>query len=382
MITVRKNGIAAMRLLYTQICSLSPILVIYSFTYSSFTILDTCIVTFYFISFPFYLTIKQSKLHPFFLSLFVFVTAHAFVDYFFNSNSSNLLRAMHLANYIFFLSLYNRVFFDKKIAIKTVGTVAIISTLFLILQHALFSLIHLSIPGQLPIFLVNSEYGLSEMAAMNIMRFSSFFLEPSHYAMYVLCALTLELFYKEAPKYISIFLLCLGAIVSTSNTALVGMAFVLFLYVRKKGISMKMLLFILLSIILVYLLAHTYIEAILFRVDAGNSFDSRFNGYSQINELLSSSPLWGIGFWSGNEMGDFYLPGWARLYVYLGIIGMAYYLLSYLTMYRALKNKLMFILTILFNFGSDTLFSVFFLFFSSFFILKKDEPMIIKHNNI
>ena len=360
-------------ILYTLICSLSPILVIYSFSYSSFTILDTLIVFFYVFSLPHYISSSKIKVNPFFLLMFIFVVFHSLIDYAINMISQNLLRAFHLTNYIFFLALYSRRYFDEKTAIKVVRNIAVISTFFLFFQHIVFLIIHVPIPGQLPVFLVNNEYGLSEFADANLMRFSAFFQEPSHYAMYILCALTLELFYKKELNLYVLIILCLGAVVSTSNTAIAGMFLLVVLYVRNKGVSLKAMLFLIVCLLVICVFAQTFVETISQRVDNGKSFSNRFDGYSQIDYLISGNPLWGIGFWSGKDLGNIYLPGWARLYVYFGIIGFVSYLFLYLGLFKSLKNRMILYLLIFANIGGDALFSVFFLFYSCFFVLKRDN---------
>lgn len=359
-------------ILYTLICALSPILVEYSFTYSSFTVLDTLIVLFYIISLPRLLMSGGPKVNVFFLWLFLFVVFHASVDYLTNSDTKILLRAMHLANYIFFLAFYNRLFFNSELAIRIVRVVAIFSTIFLLFQHLAYAVVGIPIPGQLPIFLVNDEYALGGVVEMDLIRFSSIFLEPSQYGMYLLCALVLELFYRKRPNNLVILLFCLGAVVSTSNTALAGMVLLLMLYVRKIGISVKMIALAIVALFVIFVLAGTFVDAILIRVGDGSSFGNRFNGYSQIKDLLSANPIWGIGFWSTEDMGDDYLPGWARLYVYFGIIGVLFYAVVYLLLYRSISNKIIFFLALFFNFGGDSFFSVYLLFYSCFFLLKKD----------
>ena len=127
--------------LYTLICSLSPILVIYSFTYNSFTVLDTLIVLYYLLFIPYSLVHGGLKINKLFLLLFAFVTLHTTVDYIGNGKSEYFLRGMHLANYIVFLSLFNRRCFKEEFAANVVIKVAIFSTLYLLLQHLMMNMV-------------------------------------------------------------------------------------------------------------------------------------------------------------------------------------------------------------------------------------------------
>lgn len=351
--------------IYTVICTLSPVLVIYSFVGGPFTFLDTFILLFYIISIPSYLTKRKKVVMPFVL-LFLFVFIHSIFVYLDNNDLSIFLRAMHLANFIFFLAFYHKIYFNDKLAIRIVSNFSVIATLFLIVQHLCFRFLGFPIPGIIPQYAIIEANLDNIIQNSNIYRYSSFFVEPAAFAQYIMCALTCLLFYDGNKNYKYIGLICIGCILSTSNTAIASMVLILVLYFVKSGISFKKIFSYLLAGIAIIIMTKPFIEALIVRNEGGVSYDNRFDGYQLVNQLLSNS-IWGNGFIAPDDMG-IYLPGFARLFVYLGIVGVCIYFLIFLYLFRNTSRKVLLFLFLFLNLGSDTLMGVGFLYYCCFIL--------------
>lgn len=372
---------------YTLACTFSPILVIYSFTGSSITVLDMMILLFYAISIPSYMMRRRNKITGTCLVLFLFVFTHSLIYLVSFGNMANFMRAMHLANYIFFIAFYNHTYFDVILGQKFIRFGSVVATLFLMVQHVAKMVFDQIIPGILPVF-TNVEANLDGVVAeTEISRFASFFVEPAAYALYIICAFAIELFYQQKTNIIIAVLLLSGAILSTSNTAIACTAFLLVLYIYKNGFFSYRTMVILASITIIVFITQPYLEAIFIRIEAGRSFDGRFNGYDYVYSFMNAEKeiewignfknkfngydypdiLWGMGFVSPEEIG-YYLAGYARLLAYLGYIGVFVYICVYLRIFFSTKKKALLLAFLFLNLGSNTFLSASFLYYMCFIV--------------
>ena len=350
---------------YSSICALSPIFVIYSLVGGSLTILDMLILFFYVISIFSYFRKRGEFVIPVEL-LFMFVFIHSLITYIVNNDTSIFLRAMHLANLIFFVAFYNKYYFDLELAKKIVSSFAVIATLFLIIQHVGSIFLGLSIPGIISQYAINDANMENMVHGTDIYRFASFFVEPAAFAHYIICALAIELYYKEKANLLIVALYGLGCIMSTSNTAMALYVFLIFLFLyENKLFNKKTIILFFLSIIII-VIAQPYLEAISSRLESGISAGNRFEGYSNIDRLLHNT-FWGIGFVAPSDMGC-YLAGFARLVVYMGLLGVVVYGSFFTYMMINTNMKKMLLVFLILNIGSDTIFGVSFLYYISFIV--------------
>lgn len=359
--------------LYTIICTLSPILRVYSLTGNTFTLLDTLIVVFYIISLP-YLFKKGFSFVESYGVLFLYVLIHSIVIFIIGGDTSLFLRAMHQLNYLFFLVFYFKRFFDEGVADRSVRIAGIAATLFLILQHAAKIALGISISGQISALAVREANLENFVVGSDVARFASFFAEPSAYGVFIVLPLAVELFYRKKTSYLVVALHCLGCVLSTSNTALACMAFLLFFYfLRNKVFSWKTLLLIAVGVAILFFAA-PFVEAIRTRVEGGVSYENRFIGY-QIMNYYFTNPLFGIGFISIEDIGE-YLPGFARLVIYIGIVGAVLYGLVYAYIFKKSDRRIILILFLFLNVGSNIFFAASIIYYSCFFLIEKSKNSI------
>lgn len=362
---------------FTLICTLSPILRVYSLTGNTFTLLDTLIILFYVISIP-YLLKKNFSFVKSYGIIFLYVLIHSIFIYAKGGDTGLFMRAMHQLNYIFFIIVYFKRFFDIGAADKSVRIAGIAATLFLILQHAAKITLGISIPGQISALAVREADLENFVVGSDVARFASFFAEPSAYGVFIVLPLAVELFYRKKTSYLVVALHCLGCVLSTSNTALACMAFLLFFYfLKNKVLSWKSLVLIAAGVAILFFAA-PFIEAIRTRVEGGSSFENRFIGY-QLMSIYFTNPLFGIGFISMEDIGE-YMPGFARLVVYLGIVGAVLYSVAYAYIFKKSDRRIILILFLFLNVGSNIFFAASIIFYSCFFLIEKSKNSINEKN--
>lgn len=352
--------------IYTVICCLSPIFVIYSFIGNSITILDTFILVFYIVALPYLSAKKQVCAMRSFLFLFIFILFHSILYYLYNWDVKIFLRAMHMTNYVFFVALFQKRLFRIDLAKRIVVDFSVIATLFLLLQHIIYHFTGIPLPGILPAFAINEANLENQIWGSDVIRFASFFVEPAAYAVYIVCGLTQELIYKKKPRLSLVGFMVLGCVVSTSNTAIVCMILIVGLYFLKHKLISKGGILIIFFLFLILFFAGTFIDSISQRVESGSSFDGRFSGYTSVLSYVTN-PIFGMGFLNPEELSG-YFSGYARLYLYLGFSGIIVYLIFFISISSYTKEKFLFFLFLILNIGADTLFGVYFLFYCGFII--------------
>lgn len=288
---------------------------------------------------------------------------------------------MHLANYVLFIALFQKTLFQIDYAKKLVANFAVVATLFLFFQHIVYRLFGFPFPGILPTLAINEANLENQIWGSDVIRFASFFVEPSAYAVYIVCGLAQELLYSDKPRLLFVGILVVGCVISTSNTAIACMGFVLAIYFLKHKILNKGGLLIIFLLLLIFLVAQPFIDSITQRVESGKSFDGRFSGYYSVLSYVSN-PLFGMGFLNPEELSD-YFSGYARLYLYFGFSGIITYMILFMTMSSYTKEKALFLLFLILNIGADTIFGVYFLFYSGFIMssLKSNYEKSIYCNN-
>lgn len=134
------------------------------------------------------------------------------------NNSLQMIEIGVLCGYFVKSSILNQDRFYKYLR-----ALALISTFFLFAQLVLYSK-GIVLYGFFPGVMTSSDYQVISIAYG---RPNSFFLEPAHYAIYVLPIYALSLYKRE---YIVSIILLIGLVLSTSSTAIVIMAIITILY--------------------------------------------------------------------------------------------------------------------------------------------------------
>lgn len=254
---------------------------------------------------------------------------------------------------------------DKNTFYKYIKAVALISSFFLFMQLYFYTKGKI-IYGLLP--LINQER-LNEYTNLSISygRPNSFFLEPAHFAIYVLPVYALSLLKKE---YIVSLIFFLALIFSTSSTGiLIGIAITIYFFCKEKNIPIiiKWIFFI---IILIFLLQFiplinesAFIKKITF-ISLKNNI--RVFGALKYFEYYNTKEVFlGVGLNQISNYINLYsginIKNYANAIIFsflsFGIVGGTIWTAYAFSLYNLNKNKSLFIIFILICFTDQILFN-------------------------
>lgn len=326
------NAESNIRVFFTGLVALFPLLFIYTLGGSSFTLADFLLVAFIPVLIC-YKTIKCDELHfksPF-LPFLLYVVFH-FLLFVILSDEEKFIGST--LRYVLYLCVvvFGKEFFDFDVCKKIYKWVCIVSTAYLFVQSFLFHFLNYYLPGYIQNSLfpvVANQIALLEdnllQTWFSVLRPSSFFAEPAHYSEYVVNYLALSLFCldKKRNLYIAIFL-TVGLLVSMSSTGILTAFFVwlFFLLSRLNQIRLPILIgFSMLPIVFFILVNTSFFSFFLERMEMGQSASGRFQGYEDLSSSFSSLFDVLFGFGMDTSVVGTYLAGFARLYVFFGFLG-------------------------------------------------------------
>lgn len=279
------------------------------------------------------------------------------------------------------ISISGYFYFDYKIFSKTMISIAVISTIFLLFQFFAISILGFSIPNAINLGVIRptyTDYIYSIGGETSQIRLSSFWLEPSQYGNYMIGALIILLFDKTNSKVKNKFytlLILVGIVLSTSSGAIYMMIFVLFAFlISYKGrypiIRFTLVLSAFLAIPLIIIIYNS--NLIFFLKDYSTFSYSLYRAITKIElwrtsarigssldviNLISRMPINKfVGLGVGNEIRflsligrEFtYLNSIAKTITWVGFIGMGIYLIFVFDLMIKSKKSNLSIMMILF----------------------------------
>lgn len=316
--------------------------------------------------------IVQSKYLLIISFYIVFITL---ISMLFDSSQINdvFVRTIRFLFYIFVVFFLSRKFFDFDTAIDAIRNVSIIATFFIIGQTVIYRALGFVLKGFLPFLSLYSK----EYESINYELFyetvfyrpTSFFLEPAHFAQYIVFGIVICLFnknFKLKDFYIGIFL-TLGIVLSTSGQGLVIAVFVWGIFVIELLISLnKSREKKLLEVIIPFfsLISAPFIfssEAIrnnvvrLLNSTTNSAISARSQGYLAFFDKTNLfSKILGAGY--GNTPEGYWFSGFAYILYCTGLIGVILMLIFFANQYRvsSLKlGKMLIIVTILLSISAE-----------------------------
>lgn len=290
--------------------------------------------------------------------------------------------AWKLALYIFGISLLGKNL-QKELFLKSTRVVATSSTIYGFFQFFLGTYAHISLSPYFP-FLPVLRTGLKEQQdgwiAYNwTVRPRAWFSEPSTFAIFLLLALLVELFFisKEKRKLFFCVIYVTGIVISHSSTGMIGVFILILVWIilcpedflykipKKMGIA-----FICLMPVFIFLLYKSgYIDSFIghtFVNGQGLSAQSHFVDIH--NAFKDNTGVLKILF--GNGMQDVeagYLPGWFRAYYCLGLIGVHLYISGFWRTFKQSSRRVRVAVSTFvgLNFGTEIMLGVFMLLYMS-----------------
>lgn len=277
--------------------------------------------------------------------------------------------------YLITLFFFTRKYFNYSLGLKVYEFVGFFSTIYLFIQYIFRYLFDIYLLNYLP-FLELSAYGIKTIIPV---RCKSIFSEPSIYSIYIIGLLALLLIKVNKNKFEKCLIgICsLGVAISASTTGILCWVALFILYgiyqlfiirkISKSKLSLILALISLGAVILIFMLAASGIGSyIVNRIILGNSARARFESYTMTSGFQNL--VIGNGM---HETNGVYLNGIVRCIYYFGYIGLLAFV--FLTMGQLLKskweNKILVIIFLGINIGSEVMFGPILLLFYSFIMI-------------
>ncbi|MFA6867061.1 MAG: hypothetical protein WCR54_06045 [Clostridia bacterium] len=371
-----ENGICKF---YTILLVIFPLLNIYSIGFFSLTMADVIIlptILLLIIRIPFK-NIKINKFYMASIALNIFGVAFAYILGTLTNSVDNFLTLCRYLMYIFCFTFFED-FFNYVLAKKWIIIVAIIATIFIIFQMIMVKLFNIYVKGYLPFLpLTNPEvifYGLGDYLGIiitpNNIRPRSFFMEPSHYGIYIVVALYLVLFKtqntKKAIKWTIIMVL--GLLISRSSTGIICaiylLAIKLITLINKYSKIDKRKLYLIFGCALIGVIViintsffNDFLGRIINNGEVAASVHNRFDGFEQFNAFIKlniAERYFGKGF----GLGDIYMTSFIKtLYEggYCAFLGLLIILGYLLFQGKKTNNLILFGMIIFLGIGTEIL---------------------------
>lgn len=241
--------------------------------------------------------------------------------------------------------------YSETLTIETIRIAALSAVVVVIVQRVAY-LFGVVINNPLSYFAINDAYAVENytmIAGKGLFRPSAFFLEPSHFAQYVIYYLVFSLFTNvqnhnssSRKNKVEAVIILSGLFCTGSGMGFALAVFVCAVYIlinSKKDILRSLMLFVLAGVAGIALYRIPFVQKVLERIFTngesygGNAVVARIgNGY----ELFSELPLLHkfIGYGYGNIPVNVYLNGLTYCLIALGIAGTALFLLCLISMFK------------------------------------------------
>lgn len=362
-----------MKKIFSIILMAAPILELYALNLSTVTVADFLLMLLFLTGLLHLIYKRKITVNKEIILYIFYIIMQFFLTILFNLSdlwefSDVFLRMGRYVFYLFILAIYVPNFLNIRTAVIANKVIAIIATIFLIIQIAVYQAYNYYIPGYLPnVPLIRTELitHATELFEFD-KRCRSFFGEPAQYSVYILICISLILGEEQLSKkdFILLSFLSLGVLLAASSTGIL-LLFILFcckfLIVKIKYIRPWQILFALcIPIIIILIVNMPSFQLFLLRMQKGNSASEHFSAYFNILSLEQNqfSNWLGNGMINNKEYG--YLAGYIRAYYYLGFTGV-FIILGILFSWLFGVNKkyrLLLIMFIILNLSGTELFGI------------------------
>ncbi len=311
-----------------------------------------------------------------FLGVSLFFIIHPVILSLLFDNRANLYdmfgTSYRLAYYIFATGVLANQFRNKIDIIKAIRCVAVISSIYAAFQFFMANMFGVLVSTYLPFLPCRGNLDEETQTWIDcgwLVRSRSFFSEPAAVAIFLLLALSLELFVLEKNLLI-VAILIGGILVSLSSLGIVCLIFlfIIFAYnsIRKGKIILKKKMLFFVGLLFLGALGCS-IKINLFgviyeHITAGGKGIMSTSRFSDVQTAFLKANTWKT-FLIGNGMQDIeeYLPGWIRIYYCNGVVGLLLFFNLFYTTYKRVnkENQIVILLFALINIGSETMMGVF-----------------------
>lgn len=315
------------------------------------------------------LIIEKSSIKYLYFSFYIIAISFYYLLSCGNSESIKALVYFIVFTFIFLLFISYKSFFS--IFIKYYKRLSVFFSIYLIVQFVSYKIFAFEFTGIIP-FLSTYIDITDEAFAIghnNIVKISSFFIEPSHFALYVLPALCIYLWNIDTSskhRTIPIIIIVAATLFSTSANGIVLLSIIFSLYILNKYFKKFKIKHILIGLItfiilIVFLINSSLIKSAtygLFVVEEDRSeskADARiYRGFLFYNDLEINNQIFGIGWKNAENFAKteknqilynrYYLKAFdyfnsiSAFLIYSGIIGLFLFLSFIWSIWKATSN--------------------------------------------
>lgn len=230
-----------------------------------------------------------------------------------------LIRTIRYFFYLAIVAICSRRKLNLEMCRRWIKCICLIATCYILAQYILYTFAGIILRGYLPFLkLYVGGYATTDYSSLyeSMYRPTSFFLEPAHYARYMLIGVALYLFDGNnltLRQIVAAVFISVGILISTSaqGYVLLALLWLLCLFIRTKTIESKnlrtmvYLVCILLPIILFAIVQFPFVQHTLlraFNIDATNlanentAFGARIGGFEYYLNLPTVYQVIGMGF--------------------------------------------------------------------------------------
>lgn len=274
-----------------------------------------------------------------------------------------IVKYVHVACFILIIAVFRTIIFGKNIDTEPFVKVALVSSVFLIVQFILYN------------FLGIKLYGVSEAFRTNITeditRPSSFFVEPAHFCRYGMLPLFIVLFQSSSPKKMSkALLISIAVVLSKSSIGYIGLSAIWLLWIfteLSKGkmphISFAKYLILISSVVMVCIWANSKLDIFSFVIEHISELNMKqissgnlrvFRGFWIWREEDLLHQIFGVGMANVNnylikngirtifdgqlELGCEYMSAVSYVLVMNGIVGLSIFFAALFCLFLKSKN--------------------------------------------
>ncbi len=374
--------------LFSLIIVVFPILNRYSAPFFDFITLSEFLLL---ILYPLFLIFIFKTNLKFIYIPFLILSIYIFINLIINLNETDdfndlIGTSLRLFFLYFSISILSIIFFNIESSIKILIFISFFISVYGIFQY-LFSFSDIYLSTYIPFLKIMGQFDIDKIVLEQsfygiAFRSRSFLNEPAHFATYLLLPLVIVLFNRRYRNIKFSLIFSMGIFTSLSSTGIILLVLIWFLYLIKllKNLRVFLITMFLCFSILILTYSLGLIDYFIERTFYGpiNNLSDLLNNsrFYQILEVNYFSSFINSLFGHGLEEIIFYLPGYFKILYSFGILGFLIFTIILIFQHFNVKGyrKIISLVFIILNIGTEILLGSFTLFYLPFIISKESKP--------
>ena len=340
-----KGNIHKLKILFTTLVIVYPILSVYYSGFSSLTVADVLLLILLVPIFFHYFRYKKISIRKSWIPFLIFLVVQFLVLNLHGIDDYGIMRIFRFALYYLVIAIGNSEFFDINYGHKVLRNISLCVSIFGLIQAVGIYVFGVYIPGVLKFLPIMREelltYGSEYVSGT--LRVRSVFGEPAHLAIYLCVYLIISLLSEGKKNIREALIVTLCLIFSVSSTAYYLLFFIWGVYLlkslwEKRDVSANTVIYVIcvcfICVIGIIILFNSGLWKLFWERNfvTGSSISGRISGYEQaFNKMYTPdvlNRLFGHGYDDYRGTYQFhYFAGIPLLYWYMGYVGLGLFLL-------------------------------------------------------